>query len=104
MSVTSRSTLAVRKTRKNRFVNIIDRSEMFVRKPEHGNEIYTLSINDSSRIQAQALSRAMSCKSDRRTVEEGRIFFFNNTFNTFYGVGHMVKDHSDSREREKCFI
>ena len=35
--------------------------------------------------------------------EEGRSVLFNNTLNTFYlrlyGVGHMVKDHSDS-ERE----
>ena len=35
---------------------------------------------------------------------------FNDALNTFYlrlyGVGHMVKDHSDSEkeEREKCFI
>ena len=31
---------------------------------------------------------------------EGRTFLFNDTLNTFYlrlyGVGHMVKDHSDS--------
>ena len=35
--------------------------------------------------------------------EEGRSVLFNDTLNTFYlrlyGVGHMVKDHSDS-ERE----
>ena len=41
-----------------------------------------------------------------------RNVLFNDALNTFYlqlyGVGHMVKDHSDSekgeREREKCFI
>ena len=42
--------------------------------------------------------------------ERERNVLFNDSFNTFhlrlYGVGHMVKDHSDSekREREKCFI
>ena len=33
-------------------------------------------------------------------VKEGNVFLFNDTLNTFYlrlyGVGHMVKDHSDS--------
>ena len=33
-------------------------------------------------------------------MEEGRSVLFNDTLNTFYlrlyGVGHMVKDHSDS--------
>ena len=37
-------------------------------------------------------------------LKEGRKCLFNNTLNTFYlwlyGVGHMVKDHSDS-ERGK---
>ena len=32
--------------------------------------------------------------------KEGNVFYFNDTLNTFYlrlyGVGHMVKDHSDS--------
>ena len=36
-----------------------------------------------------------------------RNVLFNHALNTFYlqlyGVGHMVKDHSDS-EKEKCFI
>ena len=40
--------------------------------------------------------------------KEGNVLF-NDALNTFYlqlyGVGHMVKDYSDSeREREKCFI
>ena len=40
--------------------------------------------------------------------KEGNVLF-NDTLNTvylrLYGVGHMVKDHSDSeKEREKCFI
>ena len=34
--------------------------------------------------------------------KEGRTFLFNNTLNTFYlwlyGIGHMVKDHSDSEK------
>ena len=39
--------------------------------------------------------------------EEGNVLF-NDTFNTFYlrlyGVGHMVKDHSDSeRGRKEMF-
>ena len=32
------------------------------------------------------------------------MFLFNNKLNTFYGVGHMVKDHSDSeRGRNEMF-
>ena len=37
----------------------------------------------------------------RRTYGKGRNVLFNDAFNTFYlrlyGVGHMVKDHSDSK-------
>ena len=42
-------------------------------------------------------------------MKEGNVLF-NDTLNTFYlqlyGVGHMVKDHSDSERKEgrKCFI
>ena len=36
--------------------------------------------------------------------EEGRNVLFNDTLNTFYlllyGVGHMVKDHSDSKRKK----
>ena len=37
--------------------------------------------------------------------KEGNVLF-NDTLNTFYlrlyGVGHMVKDHSDSEREETC--
>ena len=38
--------------------------------------------------------------------EEGRSVLFNDALNTFYlrlyGVGHMVKDHSDSERGTRC--
>ena len=51
----------------------------------------------------------------KRTTQIARgrkeeFFLFNDALNTFdlqlYGVGHMVKDHSDSERKEgrKCFI
>ena len=44
-----------------------------------------------------------------RGRKEGNVLF-NDALNTFYlrlyGVGHMIKDHSDgeSKEGRKCFI
>ena len=38
-----------------------------------------------------------------RPAVEGRNFFINDALNTFYlllyGIGHMVKDHSDSKRK-----
>ena len=44
------------------------------------------------------ITLGLICLAERR--EEGRNVLFNDTLNTFYlrlyGVGHIVKDHSDS--------
>ena len=47
-----------------------------------------------------ALKYLVSVKLQSRFTKEGRFFLYYDALNTFYlrlyGVGHMVKDHSDS--------